>query len=163
MKLIAAVDRHWALGRAGELLFSIPEDLHRFRDLTIGHTILYGRKTLLTFPACKPLPNRRNIVLTRNGTFSLSSATVCHTLMSALEFADDDTFVVGGASVYQQLLPYCTHAYITQIDADGNGDCFLENLADNSAWNCTCISDWNTYNGLHYRFLEYEKNFFKKI
>ncbi len=157
MKLIAAVDRNWALGRNGQLLFSIPDDLHYFRQLTINGTILYGRKTLLTFPNKQPLPHRRNIVLTHTPATLPPSAIGCSSVADAIQLAGSDAFVVGGASVYQEFLPFCTHAYITKVFADGNGDCFLTNFDAAIDWKCIYVSEVRCNGDLTYQFLQYEK------
>ena len=157
MKLIAAVDERWALGRDGKLLFSIPEDLAQFRELTTGHAIVYGRKTMLTFPGGRPLPNRKNIVLTHAPETVAPPAVGCDCIERAVELAGSEGFVVGGTSVYRQLLPRCDTAYITKVLADGAGDCFLTDLDAATEWQCVSASEQKTWNGLQYRFLRYER------
>lgn len=159
MKLIAAVDQQWALGCNGQLLFSIPEDLHHFRHLTINGTILYGRKTLLTFPDKQPLPHRRNVVLTHTPATLPPNATGCSSISDAIQTAGTDAFVIGGASVYQQFLPFCTHAYITKVFANANGDCFLTNLDSAIGWQCISASEIQESRNLLYQFLQYKKLF----
>lgn len=157
MKLIAAVDQHWALGRNGQLLFSIPDDLHHFRHLTINGTVLYGRKTLLTFPDKQPLPHRRNVILTHTPATVPSPALGCSSIADAIQIAGTDAFVIGGASVYREFLPFCTHAYITKVFVNGNGDCFLTNLDAVSNWHCVSASEIRYCEALPYQFLQYEK------
>lgn len=157
MKLIAAVDQHWALGRDGHLLFSIPDDLHHFRRLTINGTILYGRKTLLTFPNKMPLPHRKNVILTHTPASLPPTAIGCSSIAGAIQIAGTEAFVVGGASIYQKFLPYCTHAYITKVFANGNGDCFLTNLDLATDWQCISSSEIRNTGNLSYQFLQYEK------
>ena len=157
MKLIAAVDVRWALGRNGQLLFSIPEDMARFRVLTTGHSILYGRKTMLTFPGGRPLPKRKNIVLTHVPERIDPPALGCDSMEKAVALAGTDGFVVGGASVYDQLLPLCDCAYITKVFSDEAGDCFLPDLDAAPDWQCSSASEKKTWNGLQYQFLQYER------
>lgn len=159
MELIAAVDRRWAIGRGDRLLFSIPEDLHRFRALTEGNGIVYGRRTLTTFPGGRPLPNRRNYVLTHapkalpEGVIGADSVDS----LLAASAGEPRLFVVGGASVYRQLLPLCTAAWITQVDADGAGDKFCPNLDADPAWMLADCGAWQSYENLRYRFCYYTK------
>ena len=150
MRLIVAVDKNWAIGREGALLFRIPEDLHHFKALTWGQTIVYGRKTMATFPGGKPLPGRRNLVLTHHPETLPPGAEGLVTL-SGLE----EAFVVGGASVYVQLLPQCTEAYVTKVDADGGGDAFFPNLDASPEWRLAETSEPKQYQGLTYRFCRY--------
>lgn len=150
MRLIVAVDRNWCIGRAGELLYHIPEDLHHFKALTWGQTILYGRKTMATFPGGKPLPGRRNLVLTHHPETLPSGAEAVETFTGL-----EEAFVVGGASVYAQLLPRCTEAFVTKVDADGGGDAFFPNLDASPEWRPAEASEPRQYDGLTYRFCRY--------
>ena len=150
MRLIVAVDKNWAIGREGELLYHIPEDLHHFKALTWGQTILYGRKTMDTFPGGRPLPGRRNLVLTHHPETLPPGAEAVETF-SGLE----EAFVVGGASVYAQLLPQCTEAYVTKVDADGGGDAFFPDLDASPEWRLAEASESKQYHGLTYRFCRY--------
>ncbi len=112
MNAIAAVSRDWGIGRAGELLFHIPEDLRRFRALTTGGTVIMGRKTLDSLPGGRPLPNRRNLVLTRNAAFSrpgVEAVRSLEELLALLEGQDPDrAWVCGGgaAAALVQDLPH---------------------------------------------------------
>lgn len=116
MNVIAAVDQNWGIGKNGDQLVYLSEDLKRFQALTTGHAVILGRKTLATFPGGRPLKRRRNLILTRNAGFAAEGAEVFFSLEDLLQAAPDDAFVIGGASVYRQLLPWCTTAYITKID-----------------------------------------------
>ena len=159
MELIAAVDRRWAIGRGERLLFSIPEDLHRFRALTEGNAIVYGRRTLATFPGESVLPGRRNYVLT-HATEMLPEGAIGVTSAAALLSAsagERRLYVVGGESVYRQLLPLCTAAWITQVDADGAGDKFCPNLDADPAWMRDDCGAWQTHGDLRYRFCHYTR------
>lgn len=138
MNIIVAVDRNWAIGKKGQLLFRIREDLEYFRTLTTGNCVIYGRKTLETFPKKAPLPHRDNVVLTENKSFEVD-AIVAHSLDELRRIIHDypaeQVYVIGGASVYRQLLPYCDTAYITKIDAGIEGaDAFFPNLDADPDW-----------------------------
>lgn len=139
MIAIAAVDRNWAIGNNGRLLVSLPEDQKDvFRRYTIGNTIIYGRKTLDTFPGRRPLPGRQNIVLSRDPGLEISGAVVLHSLSEVKEYLhrhmEEVVFVIGGEEVYRLLLPYCDEAIITQIDAEYEADAFFENLDVAENW-----------------------------
>ena len=104
MNLIAAVDEHWALGKDGDQLVYLSQDLKRFKNLTTGHPVILGRKTMATFPGGRPLKGRRNLILSRNPDFAPEGAEVFPDLDSLLAQAPEDACVIGGASVYQALL-----------------------------------------------------------
>ena len=160
MNAIVVVDRNWAIGRENGLLFSLPTDMKRFRSLTTGGTVILGRKTLDTFPGGRPLPNRRNIVITHNPDFVREGAEVVPRTQAALELAagedPDKLWVIGGGSVYTVLLSRCKRVYLTQVDAEAEGaDTFFPNLEKLPAWEVEHTSDPVTENGLTFRFVEY--------
>ena len=131
MKVIAAVDENWAIGRNGDQLIYISEDLKHFKALTTGHPVILGRKTLATFPGGRPLKGRRNLILSRNPGFAPPEAEVFSSLEELLAAAPQDAFVIGGASVYQALLDRCDTACITRIEAAFPGaDCWFPNLEE---------------------------------
>lgn len=130
---IVAVDNQGAIGKGGHLLCRIQEDMKRFRRLTEGGTIILGRKTLETFPDGKPLPNRRNLILSRNPEFCCPGAEIYHSIddvmdrLNLLEKAEDEFFVVGGASVYRQFSGHLDRIYLTRILTSFNGvDAFFQ-------------------------------------
>ena len=102
MNLIVAADAAWGIGKDGEQMVYIAPDLKRFRRLTSGHPVLVGRKTLATFPGGRPLKNRRNLILSRDPSFTVEGGEVFRSLTEALSAAPEDTFVLGGGSVYAQ-------------------------------------------------------------
>lgn len=157
MKLIVAADREWGIGKENGLLFSLPEDMKFFRNTTSGKVVVMGRKTLESFPGGKPLKNRTNIVLTRGKDIE-GAVTVngIDGLMRVLEdFFADDVFICGGASVYAELLDYCTEALVTKVDAIGGADAFFPNLDERENWNLAEISEPVTTNGYTIRFCKY--------
>ena len=111
MKAILSADRKWGLGYQGRLLVSIPSDLRFFRETTMGHVVVMGRKTLATLPAGQPLKGRTNIILSRDPEWTVRGATVVHSIKELMEvlkpYEDDDIYVAGGGEIYRQLLPYC--------------------------------------------------------
>ena len=157
MELIVAVDRDWAIGRGEQLLFSIPEDLARFKALTLGKAIVYGRKTMATFPGGKPLPGRANYVLTHHPEQIPAPAKGFDSVESLLEAAEreQELFVVGGQQVYEQLLPLCRGAWVTRIDARGGGDRFFPDLDRMPEWQLAEASAWKDWQGLRFRFCHY--------
>ena len=161
--LIAAVDRNFAIGRGNKLLYSVPEDMQRFKALTTGHTVLMGSKTLQSFPGGRPLKNRKNIVVSSNyvNIEEYGNLYVARSLQDALAMTDgrEDTSVIGGQSVYNALCPLCDKAYITKIDAEtADADAFFPNLDADPAWTLTDESAPLIFaSGITYRFCEYRK------
>lgn len=158
MNAIVAADRNWAIGRNNDLLFSLPGDMKRFRALTTGGTVIMGRKTLDSFPGGRPLPNRRNIVITRNPDFSREGCDVVSSPEAALALVDDSdrVWLIGGGSLYQALLPRCRRVYLTRVDAEADGaDTFFPDLDALPEWVVEHTGDTVTENGLTYRFVEY--------
>ena len=158
MNAIVAADRNWAIGWENQLLFSLPSDMRRFRALTLGGTVLLGRKTLESFPGGRPLPNRRNIVITRNSDFSAEGAEIVPSPQAALEAAqnDDSLWVIGGGSVYTALLSQCKRVFLTKVEcAVKEADTFFPNLDKLPGWVIEATGEPITENGLTYRFVEY--------
>ena len=138
MIAIVMVDENWAIGKDGDQLCYIPEDLKRFQSLTSNSTIVCGRKTLATFPGGKPLKNRRNVVLTSDPDFKMAGVTVCHSIDEVLDLPYWDMIVVGGQSVYEQLLPYCNVVHVTKVHkAFADADAFFPNLNRLPEWYVT--------------------------
>ena len=128
MIAIVNVTPDWGIGKDGRLLVAVKDDLKRFRQLTQGKTVVLGRKTLATFPEGKPLKNRRNLILSSKPDFTVEGAEVCRNIEEVLEKVKDtpkdEVFLIGGASVYRQLLPYCERAYVTKTFLDTEADSF---------------------------------------
>lgn len=134
MNLIVAVDQNWAIGYQNELLIRISADLKRFQALTMGHPVLLGRKTLQTFPGGRPLPGRRNFILSTGPDYHVEGAEVLHSVEEALDTCPEDTFVIGGAQVYRAMLPYCDTAYVTRIHAAYPADAWFPDLDTRADW-----------------------------
>lgn len=161
MNVIVAVDQNWAIGHNNQLLVSIPADMRFFRETTMGKVVIMGRKTLLSFPQGQPLKNRTNIVITTDPNFFVKDAIIVHSIEEALEAAKDfpkeDVFVIGGATIYEQMLPYCDTAHVTKIDYAYQADTYFPNLDENQEWEVVADSEEQTYYDLEYRFLQYKK------
>ena len=161
MNLIVAADKNWAIGHENKLLVSIPADMKFFREMTTGKVVVMGRKTLESFPGGLPLKNRINVVLTKNKDYHVKDAVVVHSVEEALEelekYDTKDVYVIGGDTVYRQMLPYCDTAHVTKIDHAYEADTYFPNLDDDKEWELTADSEEQTYFDLEYRFLLYKK------
>ena len=161
MNLIVATDKNWAIGHENKLLVSIPADMKFFREMTTGKVVVMGRKTLESFPGGLPLKNRINVVLTKNKDYHVKDAVVVHSVEEALEelekYDTKDVYVIGGDTVYRQMLPYCDTAHVTKIDHAYEADTYFPNLDEEKEWELTADSEEQTYFDLEYRFLLYKK------
>ena len=129
MYAIVAVDEKWGIGRDNRLLFHLPADLKRFKELTSGHTVLMGRRTL--------------------------QSEIVHSPAEALLTADEDSWVIGGESVYRMFLPLCDRVYMTRIAADGSADAFFPDLEHDPGWRLDKRSADMEEDGLRFRYEEY--------
>ncbi len=154
MTAIVCVSQNWGIGRDGALLFRISADLKRFKALTVGKTVILGRKTLDTFPGGKPLKDRRNIVLSRR-ELDIPGAEIAHSFEEAAALGGDDAIVIGGASVYMALLGRCDRVCVTKVLADADADSFFPRLDDNPDWRVASESEVFEENGLKFRFVDY--------
>ena len=156
MELIAAVYENWGLGRDGTQPVALSADRKFFRETTRGAAVIVGRRTVEDFPGQKPLPGRKNILLTRSGG-SYPGFTVCSTVEEALEAVKDAprVFVIGGGSIYRQLLPYCDTAYITRLHTTVPCDTFLPNLDRDPRWSLTEILLSGEEDGIPYEMCRY--------
>ncbi|MBR3104122.1 MAG: dihydrofolate reductase [Lachnospiraceae bacterium] len=161
MNIIAAVDKNWGIGNRGELLVSIPKDQKMFRQETTGKVVVLGRKTLDTFPQKQPLPYRTNIILTHDKNYQVKGAVVVHSIEKLMEelkkYPSQDVYIIGGESIYQQMMPYCDTAHITQIDHEYQADAFFPNLDEDPEWEMTAEGEEETYFDLEYRFVRYNR------
>ncbi len=135
MTLILVMDNDYAIARGGGLLCSLPEDMKHFRETTKGAAVVMGRKTYQSFPK-RPLPNRRNIVLSRS-THSIDGAEVFHNINDLLGFLKtlrEPVFVIGGGEIYRELEPYCSEALITRVYESFGGDVFFHDIEHDREW-----------------------------
>ena len=133
MNTIVVVDKNWGIGYDGDQLVYIHADLKRFKELTTGHPVIYGRKTLATFPKGAPLKGRRNLLLSKTAD-GIPGAEIFRDIPSLLQVAPDDSFVIGGASIYKALLSYCDKVFVTKVDAAYDADAFFPNLDSQDDW-----------------------------
>lgn len=161
MNLIVAVDENWAIGNKGELLVSIPADMKMFRQETINKVIVLGRKTIETFPQGQPLPKRTNIIVTKNKDFKAGDSIIVNSIDELLEelknYPTEDVYIIGGASIYEQMLPYCDTAHVTKIDHAYHADAYFPNLDESDEWEITDMSEEQYYFDLTYHFVKYER------
>ncbi len=162
MELIVAVYEDWGIGRDGTQPVALSADRKFFRETTRGATVIAGRKTVADFPGQKPLPGRTNIVLTRQNT-EIPGFTVCHSPEEAAALAEKEerAFVIGGGSVYRQMLPVCEKAYITKVHCLIESDTFFPNLDEDPQWKLTEVLQSGEENGIAYEICLYER--IKKI
>jgi dihydrofolate reductase len=155
ISLIAAVARNGTIGRDGRMPWRLPADLARFKRLTLGHTVLMGRKTWESLG--RPLVGRRNVVLTRDRSFSAPGCEVVHSVDEGRALGGA-LFVIGGASVYAAFMPFADRLLITHIDADVDGDTAFPRI-DPTRWRCVGESadTVDAANPLPHRFAEYER------
>lgn len=132
--LIAAAAENNALGKDNDLLWHLPEDFKRFKQITSGHYIIMGRKTFESFP--KPLPNRTHIIITRQEEYLVEGCLVVHSLEEALEIApqNEEVFIIGGAQIYKQALPFADKIDLTRVHIELDADAFFPEF-NTSEWN----------------------------
>lgn len=138
LSLIVAISENYAIGKAGDLLCHLPNDLKHFKELTTGATIVMGKKTFFSLPR-RPLPNRRNIVLTRDIAFAYDNTEVAHSIpeLQTMLQADERVFIIGGGEVYKQFMPLVDELQITHIHHTWeDADTFFPEI-DLSIWECT--------------------------
>lgn len=159
MNLIVAVDQNWAIGKDGDQLVYLSEDLKRFKALTLGHPVILGRKTLATFPGGRPLKGRDNLILSTNPDFKVENARVFPNVEALLQAAPADSFVIGGESVYRALLPHCDTAYVTKIDHAFPADRYFPDLDADPAWALDESQPREVLeqDGLTFRYLTYRR------
>jgi dihydrofolate reductase len=132
--LIAAAAENNALGKDNDLLWHLPEDFKRFKQITSGHYIIMGRKTFESFP--KPLPNRTHIIITRQKEYLADGCLVVHSLEEALEISpqNEEIFIIGGAQIYKQALPFADKIDLTRVHIELDADAFFPEF-NTSEWN----------------------------
>lgn len=161
MKAIVAADLNWGIGKDNNLLVSIPSDMKNFRALTIGNVVIMGRKTFESLPNQAPLEERENIVITKDINFKAKGITVVHSLEeldSEIEGIDEDrVFVIGGGSIYNQLIDRCDEVYVTKINYSYKADTFFPNLDQDPNWIMIEESDEHTYFDIEYTFAKYRR------
>ena len=160
MNAIVVADQRWAIGHNGGLLFSLPTDMHRFRTLTTGGTVIMGHLTLNSFPEGKPLPQRRNIVISRHAETLPENVEAASSPEKALALAGgpeaENLWIIGGGSIYAALLSRCRRVYLTRVETRvEESDTFFPNLDKLPNWEVESEGELMEENGLKFRFIEY--------
>ncbi|MBQ1460138.1 MAG: dihydrofolate reductase [Oscillospiraceae bacterium] len=155
MQAIVNVTENWAIGRENRLLFPLKADLRRFKELTMGHAVVMGRRTLETLPGKKGLPGRRNLVLTTNPDFTAPGVEVVHTPLQAVFATGTEDFCIGGESVYRALLPACDRVFVTKVLATAEADAFFPNLDEDPRWRIESESEVMEENGVRFQYVDY--------
>ncbi len=155
MNFIVAVDKNYAIGKDNDLLYSIKQDMQYFRATTLNKVVVMGDKTLLSFPNAAPLKNRTNIVISIDPDFTAEGAIVVHNFKDLFEtlknYDTNDVFVIGGASIYNQLMDYCEYGYITKINSEKPYDKAITNIED-KGWTLISQGDTLEENGITFSF-----------
>ena len=158
MVAIVAVSENWGIGKDGDLLFSIRQDMRRFRTLTSYMTVIMGRKTLESLPGGKPLPKRRNIVLTSRQE-PIDGVELAASIDEVLSLVADDpaeeVYVIGGGQIYAELLPHCEKVLLTKVYSSCEADTFFPDLDADPAWKIADESEILEEDGLKFRFIDY--------
>ncbi len=166
MNAILHADKKWGIGKKNSLMFSLPKDMRFFRETTSGKVVCMGYNTLLSFPEEKPLKNRVNVVLcpedvNRDDCVCVHSLEQLKSELRA--YKTDDVFVIGGATFYKTMLPYCEKVYLTKVDFDGKADVFFENLDENVDFALESEGEPIDDNGYTIRFTTYKNLNVKKF
>lgn len=161
MNLYVTADANWGIGNNNDLLIRIPRSQKLFFEETAGKVLVMGRKTLATMPQGLPLAGRTNIILSANKELKIKNAVVVHSIEELLEelkqYPEDDIYVVGGESVFNQLLPYCRVAHVVKLDHTYTTNKHFPDLDKSEDWKLTADSDELTYFDIAYEFLKYER------
>ena len=160
MSLIAHESLNHGIGRENSLMFRLPKDMKFFRETTTGATVIMGRKTLESFPGKKPLPNRTNIVISRNPELKIDGAIVCADEKAAAEAArcaGGEVYVIGGAAIYELMLEFCDTALITKVMEEVDADAFLHDFDSDPDWELCESSGDIEDNGHIIRFCKYRR------
>lgn len=162
MIMIVAADEKWGIGKNGDLLTPLPEDMKFFREKTRDSVVILGRKNLESFPDGKPLKNRVNIVISRQENIPVEGIVKVSSVEEAAEeakkYEGKNVFVIGGGTIYRQMLKYCDTAYITKIEKIfDDADTFIDNLDKLDEWKIVEKSDVKEYNGTKFSFVTYKR------
>ena len=161
-------DKKWGIGKRNGLLFSLPLDMKFFRETTLNHVVGMGENTLLSFPNSKPLKNRTHIVLSKDKTHNYDGVINVHDFdeflrMLKIYSENDDVYIIGGASIYNQTLPYVDLVYLTKVDADGGAEVFFTDLDAHPDFELVKESEPVMDGEYQIRFTTYKNNNKKEI
>ena len=161
-------DEKWGIGKKNELLFHLPLDMNFFKQTTLNHTVCMGENTLLSFPKSKPLKNRTNIVLSQDPSHNYEGVINVHTFDEFLKIIkerslNDDVYIIGGASIYRQTLPYVDKVLLTKVLKDGEAEVFFPNLDEMDEFELIEEGDIQMDGDIPIRFVTYINNNKKEI
>ena len=161
-------DKKYGIGKRNGLLFSLPKDMKFFRETTLNHVVCMGENTLLSFPGSKPLKNRTNIVLSQDPTHNYDGVINVHSFDDFLKAIKEQekkgiVFIIGGASIYRQTLPYVDQVYLTKVNADGGAEVFFVNLDEEKNFSLVKESEPEMDGDLEIKFTIYQNNNKKEI
>lgn len=158
MELIVAVYDDWGIGKDGTQPVALSADRKFFRETTRGAMVIVGRRTIEDFPGKQPLPGRVNVALTRNRA-EIPGFTVCHSPEEAMELSKtvERAMVIGGGSIYKQMLPFCDTAYVTKVHAQPESDTFFPNLDADPQWELTQVLQSGEEIGIAYEMCLYKR------
>ncbi len=171
MKAIVAVDKNWGIGKDGDLLCPLKKDLQYFKEKTTGNILILGRKTLESFPDNKPLPNRLHMVLTHNMAYERTeeSISIYHSIedikkelpsfiaTNTKSYAEQEVFVIGGGTIYEQMLSDCDTIYVTKIQKAFEADTYFPNLDDRKEWIVAEESEVYEESDIFFSFVTYQR------
>ena len=167
MRLIVAADKNWAIGKENQLLVHLPGDMKYFKEKTLGTVVIMGRSTLESLPGGNPLPERVNIVISRNSAYQKEGCIMASSVEDAVEKAEKaaaeregeaaEVMVIGGASIYRQMLGHCDICYVTKIDAAFPADAYFPDLDQDPEFEMVWESPVQEEKGFSYRFTEYKR------
>ena len=157
---ILSADKKWGIGKRNGLLFSLPMDMKFFRTTTSGHVVAMGENTLLSFPNSKPLKNRTHIVLSADASHNYEGVINVHSfdefLQKIKEFSlNEDVYIIGGASIYNQMIPYVDEVLLTKVDEDGGAEVYFHNLDEDENFECVEESESFSDNNHVIKFTKY--------
>ena len=159
MKAILSADLKWGIGKDGKLLQRVPEDMKRFAAMTTGKVVVMGRETFESLPGQQPLKDRLNIVLSKSAEYDCEGLVVCRSVeelfLKLVGYAAGDVFVIGGESVYTQLLPYCSEAYVTLFEKEFDADRHFPDMDSLSNWFLVSRSETHSYKDLNFCYVKY--------
>jgi dihydrofolate reductase len=155
ISIIVAVSEDWGIGKDNELLWHISEDLKRFKRLTTGKTVIMGKKTWESLPK-RPLPGRKNIVLTDNPTENIENAITSYSIEESISkcTADEEVFIIGGGSIYRQFMPLADRLYITHVHKKAAADIYFPEI-DLKIWKVSEEEEFVSDDGIPYTYTVY--------
>ena len=161
-------DKEYGIGKKNGLLFSLKEDMKFFRNTTLNHVVAMGENTLLSFPGSKPLKNRTNIVLSADATHNYEGVINVHSFEEFLKVVNDyaqkeDVYIIGGASMYKQTLPYVDYVYLTKVDAIGGAEVFFVNIDEDENFKIVSESERIRDGDYDIKFVTYQNKNKKAI